>query len=144
VKADLVAVLLAASRAKEHFVAEASRICDQAAQQGKAEDPSLAVSLSAADTKAAWDRVASTDQAAIAALRSVAPPPGDRVVVARMLAQFDRALGDGLVVVAVGQVADSFSRPFTAALTVAAKQAALAARAARDYGVEPCAELIYP
>jgi hypothetical protein len=87
----------------------------------------------------------SADETAIADLHALPPPAPDRATVTAMLGHFDEAMGASLTVVAVvGATQDTNSAAFTSAQSAASEQIGAATKAAVDYGVGRCAQLIFP
>jgi hypothetical protein len=134
----------AVARLRQDFAASANQICNRATLDVRAVRP--AGNPTFAELVAAGQRAALIDQAAITALRSLVPPPTDRVAFEAMLTQFDQTMGASLVVMAVleSKGGQRSSPEVMAAIEAATTATAKAAQLARDDGVPRCAELIYP
>jgi len=135
----------ASTQARHEFIAQANQICDRAIGQVEARRAPLLGPVSPDVLARDFAGQTSADEAAIAALHALPPPPSDRVTVTTMLGHFDAAMGASLVVTAVADaIGDTNSAPYTEALGAASQQIGAASKAALDYGLARCAQLIYP
>ena len=92
------------------------------------------------------ERTSVIDQTAVGQLRALKPPPADTAAIEAMVTHLDLALGASQVSHAVKFAQSSPTSPTAqsmAALAVASNAIADAARLARNYGVDRCAEMIY-
>ena len=134
-----------AAGVKQEFVAQANQICDRAIHTVEVWGQSRLPGASIDETMRVLDTESSADETAIADLHALPPPARDRATVTAMLGHFDEAMGASLTVVAVvGATQDTNSPAYTSAQGAASVQIGAATKAAVDYGVGRCAQLIFP
>ena len=134
-----------AARVRQEFIAQANQICDGAIHTVELLGLSRVSGASHDETMRTLSSESSADERAIAELYALPPPAPDRATVTAMLGHFDEAMGASLTVVAVyGATQDTNSDAFTSAQSAASVQIGAATKAAVDYGVGRCAQLIFP
>jgi hypothetical protein len=134
-----------AARLKQQFVAQANQICDRATHTVELLGLSRVSGASHDETMRTLSSESSADETAIAELHALPAPASDRATVTAMLGHFDEAMDASLTVVAVAEVTpNSNSDAFTSAQGAASEKIGRAAKAALDYGIASCAQLIFP